>query len=122
LKATVTNKRGVSLVTFEGQLDFSLPNKLRERLKELYKSKKNQKIVFDLAGLEFVGSTGIKPFIQMLDEFNKKGMKPRYVGLSAEYERLFKAFQGKKAFTILEDKQTAIKSYKRRMWTKKGNA
>jgi len=124
VKATVENKRGITVIHLEGEIEYVHSNLLEQKIDELYASKRNEKLIFNLEGLQFVGSTGIKPFIQMLKRLNqKKGMKPRFVGLPPEYERLFKAYETKKKpFSIFDSEQSALKSYRQKMWTKKGNA
>ena len=117
MKASVINKRGVAIVSFEGQLSFAHTHKLKEKLQELYTEKKNKKIVFNLEKLNFVGSSGIKPFIKTLKTFNKESVKPRFCGLSPEYQRLFSAFEGRDKFEIFETENAAIRSY-----LKPGNA
>lgn len=117
MKASVNNKRGVAIVSFEGQLSFAHTLKLKEKLQELYTEKKNKKIIFNLEKLEFVGSSGIKPFIKTLRTFNKETIKPRVCGLSAEYQKLFSAFEGRDKFEIFENENAAIRSY-----LKTGNA
>lgn len=112
MKAIVTNKRGITIVSFEGHLSFSRTTKLKETLQELYERKKNKKVVFNFEKLEFVGSSGIKPFIKMLKEFNKDTQKPRLYGLSSEYRRLFKAFEARNPFFIFNDEKEALKSYR----------
>lgn len=111
MKAIVVNKRGITIVSFEGHLSFSHTIKLKETLHNLYESKKNKKVVFNFEKLEFVGSSGIKPFIKILRTFNKDTVKPRFYGLSIEYQRLFKVFQGRSPFYVFNNEQEALKSY-----------
>ena len=112
MKAIVTNKQGVTIVSFEGYLNYSYTIKLKETLQELYAHKKNKKIVFNFEKLEFVGSSGMKPLIKLFKEFNKDAPKPRFYGLSTEYERLFKAFEGRNPFFIFNTEKEALKSYR----------
>lgn len=116
MKATVVHKRGVAVVFFEGHLSFLHAKQLRKQLESFYVAKKNKKIIFNLKNLEFIGSSGIKPFIQIFKNLNKKRLKPRLCGLSTEYQRLFKTFEGKKRFHIFSDESEAMKSYH---WHKK---
>jgi len=112
VKALVHHKRGVTIVSFEGHLNFSHIQKLKESLTDLYTTQKNKKVIFNLSKLAFVGSSGIKPFIKVFRAFNKdKKTRPHFTGLSPEYQRLFKAFQGKGKFEIFDDEPTALRSY-----------
>lgn len=116
MKASIIHKRGVSVVLFDGHLSFIHAKQLREQLESFYVNKKNKKIIFNLKNLEFIGSSGIKPFIQIFKRLNKRRTKPRLCGLSPEYQRLFRAFEGRKRFHIFENEGEAIQSYR---WHKK---
>ena len=54
----------------------------------------------------------MKPLIKLFKEFNKDAPKPRFYGLSTEYERLFKAFEGRNPFFIFNTEKEALKSYR----------
>ena|SRR3990167_2523869 len=112
MKAQVINKRGVTIVSFEGFLNFSHPLQLKENLQKLYATKRNKKLVFNLEKLEFVGSTGIKDFIEVLRFFNKDSVRPKFVGLSPEYQKLFRAFERGRKFHIFDSEFDAIRSYR----------
>lgn len=120
MRATVIQKRGVTIVSFEGQLDFSHPEQIRNQLKWIYSKKQNKRIMLNLSALQFIGSSGIKPFIEMLKDFNKPNSAPRYYGLAPEFKRLFDTYQGRKKFKIFPDQKEALKSY--RFYKKSGHA
>ncbi len=112
MKATLNHKRGVTIVSFEGFLNFSHPQKIKDSLEAFYLKKKNKKIVFNLEKLEFIGSSGIKPLIKIFKDLNRKRLMPRFYGLSPIYEKLFRAFEGrKKRFKIFKTETDALKSY-----------
>lgn len=106
VKAIVTHKRGVTVVSFEGNLDFGYALTIKEKLRDL--AKKHKKIVFNLEKLAFVGSAGFKPFIKTLQSFYKH--KPRYCGLKEEYLRLFKAYKTR-PLAIFENEKQACGSF-----------
>ena len=47
MKASIIHKRGVSVVLFDGHLNFLHAIKLREELESFYENKKNKKIIFN---------------------------------------------------------------------------
>jgi len=112
MKANVINKRGITIVTFEGHISYARAHELRKQLKRLYASKRNQKMIFNLEKLEFVGSSGIRYFIDVFKELTQKRTQPRFYGISAEFEYLFEAFRGRKRFKIFSDEKKALKSYR----------
>lgn len=111
LKATIEQKHGVSIIHFEGQLDFAHTLVLKEKLQEVYLDKKNKKLLFNFEKLEFVGSSGIRPFIQYLKKFNRSDCPPRYYGVSPEYRKIFQALEGRSKFDIYLSEEEAFHSY-----------
>ena len=95
------------IVNFDGTLDYETHEELREKLNKIMKLSHSdqapQQIIFDLKGLEFVGSTGISAFIQALKDFNASApSKPRYCNVKSEFKQLIKAFDDHQVFEFLE--------------------
>lgn len=112
MKATVVNKRGITFVSFEGHLNYAHSEILKTEIKQLLERKRNQKIVFNFEKLQFVGSSGIRPFIAVLRVLNNARMAPRYYGVAPEFQRLFETYRGHKRFKIFSDEKEAIRSYR----------
>ena len=111
MKATVQTKDGVTVVSFEGFLDFEYNQLIKQALQKLYKDHKTKKFIFNLGKLAFVGSSGLKDFIVTLANLNRKRVKPRLYGLRSEYLRLLEVYGGKKRFLLFEDESTAKQSF-----------
>ena len=91
----------------DGNLDYEMQDPLRENLEEvLADSQKDsvpKKIIFDMKGLEFVGSSGITNFIQTLKDINDKAIvKPTYTNVKSEFKRMIRAFDDSQGFQIDE--------------------
>jgi anti-anti-sigma factor len=70
-----------------------------------------QKVIFDLAGLHFVGSTGILAFLESLQEFamqNPQMFKMSHVG--SEFKKIFAA-TSLSCIDIFENIQMAVTAY-----------
>lgn len=115
MKSKISQMDDFTVVELSGYLDFENANPIASSLEELYKNNKQAKVVIDLSGLEFVGSSGISNFVKSLRSFNKLRMKPAYCGVKSEFVRLFRAFEESSPFDIWpemeEAKGSALKRY-----------
>src|SRR5690606_21091001 len=107
MKAKVHQDGEVTVVEISGYLDFESAAPLRHSIDVLYQKNRNAKVVIDLKGLEFVGSSGVSSFVKSLRVFNNMKNKPCYCGVKSEFLRLFRAFEETDPFEVLEDKETA---------------
>lgn len=102
------------IIAMDGNLDYEIQDPLRESLDDvLANSQKDatpKKIIFDLKGLEFVGSSGITNFIQTLKDFNDKAkIKPTYTNVKSEFKRMIRAFDDSQGFQIDESDERSKK-------------
>ena len=105
-------ENNVIIVELEGQLDFETTVLFKETCDSLMKKGNTQRLVFNMEGLKFVGSSGINQFIQVLKSFNTHKEKPRYYKLSSEFTKIFRAFQTtRNPFEIHETESQAILSF-----------
>ena len=106
-------KDGPNLVfELEGHLDFETTQKFKDTCSSELKDKPTDRVIFYLKGLKFVGSSGISTFIQTLTELNKKKNKPRMVGASIEFQKMFRAYQTtRNPFQIYETMEEAEASF-----------
>lgn len=89
MEARVASQDGVFVVTLSGQLDFESADSLRATCRRLFREKK---VIFNLAKLNFVGSSGLTPFLELLGEMNKShGRDIKLCSVSSEFVRLFEA-------------------------------
>lgn len=89
MEAKVVNHDGVYVVTLSGQLDFESADSLRNTCRKLFREKK---VIFNLAKLNFVGSSGLTPFLELLSEMNRShGRDIKLCSVGSEFIRLFEA-------------------------------
>jgi anti-sigma B factor antagonist len=84
---------------------------LTQQLEELYKQNAGARVVINLRGLNFVGSSGISSFVKSLRMFNRMSIKPSYCGMKSEFLRMFRLFEDQGAFDIFENENDAMASY-----------
>ncbi|MBS1986097.1 MAG: anti-sigma factor antagonist [Bdellovibrionales bacterium] len=115
MKTKISNVSDMTIVELSGYLDFENADPFARSIEDIYKANKQAKIVIDLTGLEFVGSSGISSFVKSLRVFNRMRMKPAYCGVKSEFVRLFRAFEENAPFDIwsqMDDaKSAALRRY-----------
>jgi anti-anti-sigma factor len=112
------------VVSVDGKLSFDNQDAIKLELARLARSIEQEaaqpndsaatKIVFDLGGLEFVGSSGISNFVQTLKEFTLRSpIKPTYTNVGTEFRRVMQALDDSKLFDFHDVEQRA-RSQRRR--------
>ncbi len=99
----------VLVVELKGRLDFETSEPFRKTcLERLFR----EKVVFDLRSLNFVGSLGLKDFVDTLDHMAQRSITGiRFCGVSSEFRRLFEA-SGLSQHEFYENKENAVASFK----------
>ena len=107
MKTKITEKEDIVIVDLEGGLSFESQIPFREDLIRLSDanrtSKRPKQIIFNFEKLEFVGSSGISGFVQVLKDFNlSESFKPRYCNVGSEFQKIIKAFDEEELFNFSE--------------------
>ena len=126
MKTEIKRSGDTLIVTLGGTLDFETSAPLREELGRVIRQTEiyakgagatagapgELKIIFNLEGLEFVGSSGISFFVQALREFNAASpSRPRYCNVKSEFKRIIKAFDDEQIFEFFDNEERARKSF-----------
>jgi anti-anti-sigma factor len=107
MEAKFSVSSGVVVVELKGRLDFETSDPCRRTCLERLIQ---ERVVFDLKHLNFVGSLGLKDFIDTLDSMARKSVGVRFCGVSSEFRRLFEA-SGLAGHEIFESREKAIQSF-----------
>ena len=97
MQAKIRKDGDITVVELRGRLDFETAEPFRETCHDILS---NSKVVFNLAELSFVGSSGIGAFVNTLREFTK----------ASPVRKVFKATD-EMVFQIFDDEQTAVVSF-----------
>ena len=98
---------GVVVVELKGRLDFETSEPFRRTCLERLAQ---EKVVFDLRHLNFVGSLGLKDFVDTLESLSRRSTDGvRFCGVSSEFRRLFEA-SGLAGTEFFENREKAIQS------------
>ncbi|MGH1469335.1 MAG: STAS domain-containing protein [Bdellovibrionales bacterium] len=82
----------IMIVGLQGQLDFESVNQFKKKSQRHFAQ---NKVIFSLKDLSFVGSTGVQDFVRVLAELSEKN--PYGLGVAearSEYELLLEPYQG----------------------------
>ncbi len=107
MKAKIRQVNDCTVVELSGFIDYETLSPLTRQLQEIYRSNEASKVVINMRGLNFVGSSGISTFVKSLGVFNRLRMKPSYCGLKKEFHRMFKLFEDRGNFEILDTEDAA---------------
>jgi anti-anti-sigma factor len=108
MEASYMVRGEVVVVELKGRLNFETTGPFRKTcLERLAK----EKVVFDLRLLNFVGSLGLKDFVDTLDHMSQASQAGiKFSGVSSEFRRLFEA-SGLSALNFYESTDKAVQSF-----------
>jgi anti-sigma B factor antagonist len=107
---TIRHSGPASLVDITGHLTSFEADALRQAITRLL-SDKRKDIVLNLAGLDYLDSSGIGELVRNYLTVIKSGGTMKVVGLSAKVEEILKITQLYKVFPEFPDEETALKSF-----------
>ena len=96
---------GRLVMHIEGRLDTPDANKVKKDMQELHECH-DRDIVLDLTGLKYVCSSGLRLFLNLLQEGRKKGCNVTVTGLSPYILRVFEETGFTRLFKIDESQPT----------------
>jgi anti-anti-sigma factor len=110
LRASLTNQGEVTVIALEGKLDFENQDMLRESIMNL--TRQGKKVVVDMEGLSFVGSSGITHFIRSLYELQERGMNvPQLCNVRSEFRKIISAYDNSGDFAIHDNREAAVNNF-----------
>lgn len=110
LRASLLNQGEITVIALEGKLDFENQDALRESILNL--AKQGKKVVVDMEGLSFVGSSGITLFIRSLYELQERGMNvPHLCNVKSEFRKIISAYDINREFNIHASREAAVDGF-----------
>lgn len=92
MKAIYQKKGNVTIVQLEGRLDYESCPQFRKVCLEKLSS---EQVIFDMKGLNFVGSLGLNDFVDTMQElYSKTPHSVKICGISNEFRKLFESRAG----------------------------
>ncbi len=92
MKISLKKTGDTTTISMSGYLDLRSADSLKNRMRAYFsQSDVSGKILFNLDGLKYIGSSGIRDFISMLEEFyNDEGSEIRCSGVNDEFKKIFR--------------------------------
>jgi len=87
-----TDSLGNLTVHVEGDIDFENSGPLRDEIFILTKENPVSAITFDLTRLEFVGSSGIGHFVEMVQLLINSRRQVQFANVRSEFQKVFKLY------------------------------
>jgi anti-anti-sigma factor len=104
---TIEKKGSVLLVTLRGRMDTSLPQEFERELFSLIASGETH-LVFDLAEVEHVTSTGLRVLLRAFKEVNHVNGRMVFHSLNPRVKRIFEIAGLTMVFRICETREEAV--------------
>jgi anti-sigma B factor antagonist len=101
---------GVDVLRLEGRLDASSSKEIKDRISDLAKNKRVN-LVVDMAGINFIDSSGLGSLVASLRSVNKLGGDIRIASLQDQVRAIFELTRLHRIFEIFDDSLTAAKSF-----------
>lgn len=88
MKTSIVQQNGELIALLEGRLDTSVSAQTEQELQPLYDSQ-GQNIVFDCNKLEYISSSGLRIFLNVLKVAKSKGDRVFITGANADINKIF---------------------------------
>ncbi len=88
MKTSITQQNGELIAVLEGRLDTAVSAQTEQELQPLYDSQ-GQNIVFDCNKLEYISSSGLRIFLNVLKVAKSKGDRVFITGANADINKIF---------------------------------
>jgi anti-sigma B factor antagonist len=107
MQAKIRKDGDITVVELKGKLGFETAEPFRETCADI---PTNSKVIFNLSGLSFVGSSGIGAFVNTLRDLSVgSAVPPKFCHLKSEFKKVFRATDS--SFQIFEDESAAVTSF-----------
>lgn len=104
-------KKGeIDVLRLEGRLDAASAKDIKSKINELVKNSRAN-IVMDLAGINFIDSTGLGCMVSCLRTVSQKGGDIKVAGLQAQVRAIFELTRLHRIFQIFDDADTALRNF-----------
>lgn len=120
LKAHInTDASGNIIVHMEGGLNHETTEHLRLKLCDLSDNNPQSKLTLDLHKMDFVGSSGLNEFVDILNEIHAKRGQIKLINVRNEFKRIFKLFQLRRLEEMLDEFESESTIHLNSVWGNK---
>ncbi|MBF0299428.1 MAG: STAS domain-containing protein [Oligoflexia bacterium] len=98
-----TDVNGNIIIQMNGGLDYETNIPLKKELFSLIKQYSSSTITLDFYNVDFVGSSGINYFVEIINTLNQKELRLKLTNVKPEFIKVFKLYQMNNIESIVED-------------------
>ncbi len=104
IKATILrNSLGNIIVQLKGHLDYASSRPLKETLEDVLHSYSNVQVTLDMAGVSFVGSSGISHYVNTLKSLHAISEKTlKLTNVEEDFKRIFELYGLTETFVSID--------------------
>jgi anti-sigma B factor antagonist len=110
MSVKMEQKNGLTICQVDGEIDINTAPDIKKVFDKLL-SKKESKVVINLAKVTYVDSSGLATLVEILKNMRGYGGKMKLTNLSPKIKSLFEITKLEKLFEIMSDEEEAISSF-----------
>jgi len=110
MRVTINDRDGVTVCGIEGEIDINTAPQFKKAFDRVIKDKK-EKIVINMAKVEYIDSSGLATLVELLKNFRKISAKLKLTNLSSKVMSLFEITKLEKLFDISPTEEEAVKAF-----------
>ena len=101
---------GVIIITLEGEVDISVTELIREKIRKLWEEKKKA-ILVDMTKVSYIDSSGLGLLVETRQEMEKYRGEIRLFGLTSDVQKVFELTRLNNFFSIFTTEKEALESF-----------
>lgn len=112
MEINTRQESGVIVIIPEGEIDISVTDSLRDKLKGLT-DEKRMAILIDMSAVPYIDSSGLGVLVEAMQEMGKYGAELKLAHLTDDVKKVFELTRLNKFFTIFGRESDALDSFKK---------
>lgn len=113
MRAIVHNDSlGNFVIHIKGEINHQANIYFKKQVEILMRKYPFATILIDMQAIDFVGSSGISSFVEILRGFNKQSNKLQLIHVKREFRRLFKLYDDSLLNLIIDEEDTTVDNRK----------
>ncbi len=105
------SKDGVTIVELNGHMGLGAVQEIEDAFKKAALSR-GQSVAVDLSGVDYISSFGVRLFLDVIQELEKKGRKMSFVAPTSDVQKVLVACEMDTLAGIEKDQETAVAKLK----------
>jgi anti-anti-sigma factor len=112
MEIEVREENGISIISFEGEVDISVVDSIRTKFRNLIDEKKKG-ILVDMSKVPYIDSSGLGMFVETMQEMAKYGGEIKLMKMTSDVRKVFELTRLNNFFKIFDEEREAVESFKK---------